>query len=100
MSDTTTEAATAAGADVTEAASHLVTAGWLMILGGIGVTIWAFNFNVGISTGSYAAYGAPTAVANMDLVATRSMILASGLAAFVAGWVALAGGLIIRALRP
>lgn len=44
-------------------------------------------------------YGLPDQVANTDKMAVRSMLLASGLAVFVSGWVALIGGMILEKIK-
>lgn len=79
--------------------SGFLVFGWLMILAGVGAAIGAFYFDVGVSSGSFGAYGVPERVANMDRVAIRAMILAGGQALFVAGWISVAAGAILGAIK-
>lgn len=79
----------------------ITAVGWLMVLGGVALVVWSFNFDVGVSTTAGGLYGFPERVANADLVARRQMIVTCGAASFVAGWVAVATGMILKALaRP
>ena len=77
-----------------------VVLGWFMILGGIVIAGMSFSYDVGVSTGTAAGlYGMPERLANSDKMAIRHMILACGLASFVAGWIALCSGLIMKAVE-
>lgn len=76
-----------------------IVLGWIMIFGGALVAGLAYFYNVGVSTGSAGLYGMPEEVANADKMAFRSMLLATGLAVFVSGWIALIGGLILEELK-
>lgn len=79
--------------------SALVGVGWTLVVAGLVVGALAFYYDVGVSTGSAGTYGVPDRVANTDRIALRHMLLASGLASFVSGWIALTGGLILNAMR-
>lgn len=82
-----------------EVDGHLTVCGWILILAGVALAIWAFNFDVGVPVPD-PGHGGPYMVANADRMGVRGMILASGLALFISGWVALAGGMVCRAIRP
>lgn len=75
--------------------------GWALafILLGVGLSGWAFAFDVGVDSGSAGLYGIPERVANTDRLAIRHMILASGLALFVSGWVLVGADHVAKALR-
>lgn len=71
--------------------------GWWLVGLGAFIALSAFFFPVSVSTAGL--YGAPSAVANIDKIALRHMILACGLALFVGGCVLAAGDGIARRLR-
>lgn len=85
------------GASEAGVTDQFAVIGWVLIAGGAGAALLSFFYNVGVETSGL--YGAPQSVVNLDKVAVRNMILACGLAAFVAGWIALAASHVSRQLR-
>lgn len=73
--------------------------GWLLIALGVIVGGFAFFFDVGVGSGSEGLYGVPERVANIDRIAVRHMILATGLASIVSGWVLVAANHVAKAVR-
>lgn len=73
--------------------------GWILVAVGIGVIFIAFNFDVSVSTGSTGLYGLPSEVANNDAMAMRHMILVTGAAIFISGWVSLGAGHVANAIE-
>ena len=72
--------------------------GWFLIVAGLFIIVMAFMYDVGVDARTGGLYGLPERVANTDKMAFRSMVLATGLASFVSGWIALSCGLILDAL--
>ena len=70
--------------------------GWLMVAAGAGLMAWSFFYDVGRDVGVAGLYGR---VANTDAVAIRSMILTSGSAVLVSGWIVVAAALVAKAIR-
>ncbi|WP_368933480.1 hypothetical protein [Brevundimonas naejangsanensis] len=70
---------------------------WLLIIGGVLCSVGAFYYDVGIAVAG--SYGMGDRVANVDRIAIRNMILACGLTSVVSGWVLVAAGLVVKALR-
>nr|WP_312990580.1 hypothetical protein [Brevundimonas diminuta] len=83
----------------TEEPASLIVGGWFLVLAGVAISLGAFFFNVGIESTAGGLYNAPERIANIDRIAIRHMILATGLACFVAGWVVIAAGYVSRSLR-
>ena len=79
----------------------LAGGGWMMVLVGAVIVGVAFFFDVGMGTGTdlESLYQVPSRVANIDKIAIRHMILASGLALFVSGWVLVGADHIASAVR-
>lgn len=75
-----------------------ITMGWILIVAGVFAVGMAFLYDVGVDVGSGGLYGLPERVANSDKMAFRNMILSTGLASFVSGWIALSCGLILEAI--
>jgi hypothetical protein len=73
--------------------------GWSLIALGVMVAIGAFFFEVGVGSGSGGLYGVPERVANIDRIAIRHMLLATGLASIVSGWVLVAANHVAKAVR-
>ena len=69
---------------------------WLAVVGGLGA---AGSFFFPVSVPTEGLYGLPSQVANIDLIATRHMILASALSLFISGCVLIAAGAVQRDLR-
>ena len=96
------EAAHQPPADTAEASAAeggalgLQTVGGIMILGGAVLAIMAFAFDV--SARDLGIYGS-SEVANLDKIAVRHMILGSGAALFISGWIALGLERVREAIR-
>lgn len=75
-----------------------VTMGWILIAVGMFAVVMAFLYDVGVDVGTGSLYSLPERVVNSDKLAFRSMVLDTGLASFVAGWIALSAGLILEAI--
>lgn len=80
------------------ASSPLTGGGWWMVAAGVGLAAWGFFFNVGVEVPGAYSLGI-SSIANADAMAMRSMILQSGLAVFVSGWVAVGAGTVASAIR-
>jgi hypothetical protein len=72
---------------------------WIMILIGAGLAGWSFIFDVGMATGAGSEFGLPDRVANLDKIAFRHMILASGLGLFICGHILLASERLSSSIR-
>lgn len=72
---------------------------WIMIVIGAGLAGWAFFFDVGTAIGAGSEYGLPDRVANLDKIAFRHMILATGLGLFICGHILLASERLSSSLR-
>lgn len=72
---------------------------WIMIVIGAGLAGWAFFFDVGMTIGAGSEYGLPDRVANLDKIAFRHMILATGLGLFICGHILLASERLSSSLR-
>jgi hypothetical protein len=59
--------------------------GWLFIIAGVVVLIFAFNFDVSISTDAIGDFSIPSRVANADRMAVREMICMIGCTSFIVG---------------
>ncbi|RYF90422.1 MAG: hypothetical protein EON95_16985 [Caulobacteraceae bacterium] len=72
--------------------------GWVLICTGVALSVWAFNYDVGVSTGAGGLYGLPTEVANTDAMEVRLMVLVSGATLFLSGVIALAAAQVANAI--
>jgi hypothetical protein len=84
-----------------EPLGKVIGAGALLILIGCAFAVWALAFDVSIPVNSPDADRLfPDRVANADRMAQRGMIALAAAANYVSGWIVLAGGLAIKALKP
>ena len=71
--------------------------GWVLITIGAVTSALAYFYSVGVSVDG--PYGLQSEVANLDKVAVRHMLLGSGLALFVSGWVAVSADFVAGEVR-
>ncbi len=76
---------------------NLAFFGGILILAGLGLALYAFQFDVGVVVPA-SEYVQSSRVANADRVAVRTMILLSGVGCFVSGWVAFGASVIARSV--
>lgn len=75
-----------------------IVVGWALLCTGLALSFWAFNYDVGVSTGAGGLYGLPSEVANTDAMEVRLMVLLSGATLFLSGVIALAAAQISNAI--
>lgn len=71
--------------------------GWTLVVIGVLACGFALSMDVSVATESAELF-IPSRVVNMDLVATRQMVMTGGLAAFVSGVVLLAASKVVEAI--